>query len=36
MIWWLDGDTMMVIDGDMMIYIRIGEVLGPEIDYTRW
>ena len=31
---WLQKNVMM--DGDTMIYKRIGETLGPEVDSTYW
>ena len=33
---WDELQKNIVIDGDMMIDRRTGEVLGSEVDYTRW
>ena len=33
---WDELQKNIVMDGDMMIYRRTGEVLDPEVDYTRW
>ena len=32
---WKHHNQNMVVDGDMVIDRRTGEVLGPEVDYTR-
>ena len=33
---WDELQKNMVMDGDVMIDRRTGEVFNPEIDYTRW
>ena len=33
---WNELQRNIVIDGNMMIDIKTGEVLGSEVDYTRW
>ena len=33
---WDELQMNIVMDGDMMIDGRTGEVLDPEVDYTRW
>ena len=33
---WDELQKNIVMDGDVMINRRTGEVLDPEVDYTRW
>ena len=33
---WLGLQKNIMMDGDTMIYKRIGKTLGPEVDSTYW